>query len=127
VISLQNTADIRLRTEGVSLGYDGRMISEDLSVDIPEGSFTAIIGPNGCGKSTLLRGLAGVLPARSGTVTLDGRPIGEFRPKELARELGLLPQSSAAPEGIRVADLVSRGRAPYQGIFHQWRPATQTI
>jgi iron complex transport system ATP-binding protein len=111
----------RLRTESATIGYDGRIISRELSVEIPDGSFTAIIGPNGCGKSTMLRALARILAPSAGRVLLDGEEIGSRPPKEVARRLGLLPQTSLAPDGIRVADLVARGRAPYQGLFQQWR------
>ncbi len=112
----------RLRADGVTIGYDKRTISTDLTVDVPDGSFTAIIGPNACGKSTLLRALARILPPTTGQVLLDGRAIRQYRSKEVARRLGLLPQTSLAPDGIRVADLVARGRAPYQSLIQQWRP-----
>ena len=111
----------RLRVDDATIGYDKRTISEKLSVEIHDGSFTAIIGPTGCGKSTLLRSLARVLTPSVGRVLLDGRSISSYRSKEVARMLGLLPQSSPAPDGIRVADLVARGRAPYQSLFQQWR------
>ena len=61
----------------------------------------------------------------AGAVLLDGKAIGSYRPKEIARTLGLLPQTSLAPEGIRVADLVARGRAPHQGLFAQWSRADE--
>lgn len=115
----------RLRAHRATLSYDQRTISTELSVEIPDGSFTAIIGPNGCGKSTLLRALARVLAPASGKITLDGASIHSLPAKEVARELGLLPQTSLAPEGIRVADLVTRGRAPYQSLFHQWRDSDE--
>ena len=115
-----------IAVDGATIGYDKRIISADLSVQIPEHSFTAIIGPNGCGKSTLLRALARVLTPSAGRVLLDGKEIGSYPSKEVARRVGLLPQSSLAPDGIRVADLVSRGRAPYQGLFHQWRESDET-
>ncbi|MFT4229038.1 MAG: ABC transporter ATP-binding protein [Microbacterium sp.] len=115
----------RLVAAHATIGYDRQVISRDLSVEIPDGSFTAIIGPNGCGKSTLLRALARVLSPTAGHVLLDGKAIGSYRSKEVARELGLLPQSSLAPDGIRVADLVARGRAPHQGLFQQWRAADE--
>ena len=115
----------RLVVDDVSVGYDKRLISEGLSIDIPDRSFTAIIGPNGCGKSTLLRALARILSPSSGQVLLDGRAITSYKTKEVAREIGLLPQSSLAPDGIRVADLVSRGRAPYQSLMQQWRPTDE--
>ncbi|NJQ06851.1 ABC transporter ATP-binding protein [Streptomyces lonarensis] len=115
----------RLAVEGATVRYDKRVVSEELTVRIPDGSFTAIIGPNGCGKSTLLRALARVIEPSAGHVLLDGRRIGEYRAKEVARLLGLLPQSSAAPDGIRVADLVARGRAPYQSLLQQWRASDE--
>lgn len=115
-----SSATSRLQALDATIGYDQRIISTDLSVEIPHESFTAIIGPNGCGKSTLLRALARVLSPVKGSVLLDGKEISSYGAKDVARQLGLLPQTSLAPEGIRVADLVARGRAPYQSLFHQW-------
>lgn len=115
----------RLRAEGVTLRYDQRVVSRDLSVEIPAGEFTVIIGPNACGKSTLLRSLSRLLRPAAGQVRLDGRPLASFKAKEFARTVGLLPQSSIAPEGITVVDLVSRGRFPYQGIIRQWTDADE--
>ena len=116
----ETMTDARLQVRNATIGYDQRIISTDLTVDIPHESFTAIIGPNGCGKSTLLRAVARVLTPVKGEVLLDGKPIASHGAKQVARQLGLLPQTSLAPEGIRVADLVARGRAPYQSLFHQW-------
>ncbi|WP_280466847.1 ABC transporter ATP-binding protein [Nocardia cyriacigeorgica] len=113
----------RLRADRLRLGYRGRTISEDLSADIPDGSFTVIIGPNACGKSTLLRALARLLAPESGTVLLDGKAISSYPAKEVARRIGLLPQTSTAPDGIRVADLVARGRYPHQSLLRQWSQA----
>ena len=112
--------DSRLRAERLSIGYDGAPVIADLSVDIPDGRITAIVGPNACGKSTLLRGLARLLKPSGGQVILDGHDIGTLHTKEIARRLGLLPQASIAPEGITVADLVSRGRFPHQKVLRQW-------
>jgi ABC-type cobalamin/Fe3+-siderophores transport system ATPase subunit len=114
-----------LAVRGASFGYDGRVIAEGLDVVIPDGSFTVIVGPNACGKSTLLRGLARLLPAKAGQVLLDGRDIRSYRTKDVARRLGLLPQSSIAPDGITVADLVARGRHPHQSTFQRWTRADQ--
>lgn len=114
------STESRLRAVHLDLAYDKRSISRDLSVTIPDGSFTVIIGPNACGKSTMLRGLSRLLKPEAGQVVLDGRSIHEYPIKEVARRLGLLPQSSIAPDGIRVADLISRGRYPYQNLIKQW-------
>lgn len=115
----------RLRAESVTLRYDVRTISTDLSVEIADGSFTVIVGPNACGKSTLLRALSRLLIPTSGRVILDGRQIGERPAKEVARRLGLLPQSATAPDGITVADLVARGRYPHQSFLRQWSRADE--
>jgi len=110
----------RLRADGITVGYDQRIISKDLDVSIPAGSFTVIVGPNACGKSTLLRALSRLLAPSSGQVVLDGKLISSYPAKEVSRRLGLLPQTSIAPDGIRVADLVARGRYPHQKLFQHW-------
>jgi len=109
-----------MAVDGVTLAYDRRVVAESLDLDIPTDSFTVIVGPNACGKSTVLRALARLLAPNSGAVLLDGADIATYRSKEIAKRLGLLPQTSEAPDGITVADLVARGRYPHQGLFRQW-------
>ncbi len=109
-----------LRARSLGVAYGERLVLDGLDVDLPAGELTVIVGPNGCGKSTLLRALARMVPARSGVVELDGKPIGHYPTRQVARRLGLLPQSPVAPDGITVTDLVARGRYPHQGIFRQW-------
>ncbi|WP_049558178.1 ABC transporter ATP-binding protein [Nonomuraea sp. SBT364] len=110
----------RLHAEGVTLGYDDRPIVTGLDVQIPDGRVTAIVGANACGKSTLLRGLARLLRPRDGAVYLDGKAMTGLSTHEVAKTLGLLPQTPLAPDGITVADLVARGRYPHQGWFRRW-------
>jgi iron complex transport system ATP-binding protein len=117
----------RLSAESVTLAYERRVIAEGLSVEIPDNSFTVIVGPNACGKSTLLRALARMLRPAEGRVLLDGQTIHSMPAKKVARTLGLLPQTSIAPDGITVADLVSRGRYPHQGLLRQWSPEDERI
>ncbi len=114
------TPEPRLTAHGVTIGYDTRVVVQDLDVAIPEGAVTVIVGPNACGKSTLLRSLARLLKPINGLVTLDGKSIHSYPAKEVARRLGLLPQTSIAPDGITVADLVARGRHPHQRLWQQW-------
>lgn len=110
----------RLWAERVRLAYDDRVVVDELDLDIPHGEVTAIVGPNACGKSTLLRALARLLRPVGGRVVLDGDEIQRLPTKEVARRLGLLPQSPIAPEGITVVDLVARGRSPHQSLLRQW-------
>ncbi|MEV5432134.1 ABC transporter ATP-binding protein [Streptomyces sp. NPDC052701] len=117
----------RLSAENVTLAYDQRVIAERLSVEIPDNSFTVIVGPNACGKSTLLRALSRMLKPSEGRVLLDGQVIQSMPAKKVARTLGLLPQSSVAPDGITVADLVGRGRYPHQGILRQWSAEDERV
>lgn len=116
--------DAPVRVVGATVAYDAASpVLSGVDVDIPDGGFTAIIGPNACGKSTLLRALSRTLKPSSGQVLLDGKDIASYGAKEVARRMGLLPQSALAPEGIRVAELVARGRFPHQGLLRQWSAA----
>ncbi|MFC4060697.1 ABC transporter ATP-binding protein [Planomonospora corallina] len=111
---------MRLQAVGVRLGYGDRVIVDGLDLGIETGTVTTIIGPNGCGKSTLLRALGRLLKPSGGEVLLDGKRIDGMPSKEVARILGVLPQSPVAPEGLTVADLVARGRHPHQTWYRQW-------
>jgi len=109
-----------LEVRGVTLGYADRTVVEDLDLALAPGRITCIVGANACGKSTVLRSMARLLKPRGGQVVLDGRDLHSMPTKQVARTLGLLPQSPVAPEGIVVADLVARGRHPHQGALARW-------
>jgi iron complex transport system ATP-binding protein len=114
-----------LRGEHLTLAYDAVEVVSDLSVAIPSGRITAIVGANACGKSTLLRALARLLKPKAGVVHLDGQDIHRLPTKQVATKLGILPQQPVAPEGLTVADLVARGRSPHQKWFTQWSEADE--
>ncbi|MEJ9078703.1 MULTISPECIES: ABC transporter ATP-binding protein [Gordonia] len=114
------TAHHSLHAEKIRLSYGDRVIVDALDLEVPPGLITSIVGANGCGKSTLLRALARLLGPTSGQVILDGKDISSQRSRDVARVLGLLPQSPVAPEGITVADLVGRGRHPHQRALARW-------
>ncbi len=109
-----------LSVSRLSAGYSDADILQGLDLAVPPGRITVIVGANACGKSTLLRAMSRLLSPHKGEVLLDGKSIHRMAPKDLARMLGLLPQSPIAPEGITVADLVGRGRHPHQGLFSRW-------
>ncbi|EKM0362992.1 iron-enterobactin ABC transporter ATP-binding protein [Cronobacter turicensis] len=115
------TMTSRLTGEALTLGYGDFRVADGLNVAIPDGKFTAIIGPNGCGKSTLLRTLSRLMKPLGGQVRLDGEAIQHFATKEVARRIGLLAQNASAPGDITVQELVARGRYPHQPLFTRWR------
>jgi iron complex transport system ATP-binding protein len=116
----------QLYAEGIHVSYGGGAdVLHNVSLSIPGGGFTVIIGPNACGKSTLFKCLARMLPLRQGRVVLNGSDIHSIRPKEVAKLIGLLPQNPHAPDGITVFDLVARGRYPHQSLLRQWSAADE--
>lgn len=108
-------SDSLFDVRGLNVGYPRRPgVIEDLDLRLPRGGFTAVVGPNGCGKSTLLLALARLLRPAAGHVGLHGRALASYGARDLARTLAFLPQQPLAPDGIRVRDLVMRGRQPYR-------------
>jgi iron complex transport system ATP-binding protein len=110
----------RLTAQDLTLAYEDRTVVEGLDLRIPDGQVTVIVGPNACGKSTLLRALGRLLKPRRGVVLLDGAELARVPRKQIARTVGVLPQSPTPPDGITVADLVARGRQPHQTWWRQW-------
>lgn len=118
-------AEPRLRARELRLAYDDRVVVDGVTLEVPTGRTTVVVGPNGCGKSTLLRGLGRLLKPRGGSVLLDGDEIGTLPTREVARRLGLLPQQPIVPEGVSVLELVERGRHPHHGLFRTWSRADE--
>ncbi|WP_346845097.1 ABC transporter ATP-binding protein [uncultured Rothia sp.] len=110
----------RFELKNATLGYDQRIISQNLNLKIPEGEFTVIVGANASGKSTLLKSLARILKPLEGEILLNQENIHQLKTKEVAREVGFLSQNALAPEKMLVRDLVAQGRAPHQNILRQW-------
>lgn len=119
-VDVMPTARTRLQATDLRLGYGEALVVDGLDLEVLEGTVTAVIGPNGCGKSTLLRALGRLLPPRGGSVLLDGKRIDKLPTREVAKVVGLLPQTPLAPDGLTVTDLVARGRHPHQTWYRQW-------
>lgn len=113
-------ADHTLVVEELVAGYGDRKVLEGIDLELLPGKVTAIVGANASGKSTLLRAMSRLLTPSKGRVLLDGLAVHKTPTRQLARTLGLLPQSPIAPEGITVADLIGRGRHPHHGVFSRW-------
>ncbi|MDQ1128428.1 ABC transporter ATP-binding protein [Microbacterium sp. SORGH_AS_0888] len=120
---MTDTSSPRLAVHGISAGYAGRTVIDGLDLSFAPGRMTAIIGANACGKSTLLSTLARVLTPTAGHVSLDGDDVASLPRRRFARQVGLLPQQPTAPDGLTVAELVSRGRHPHRGVFQRWSTA----
>ena len=125
--SLHNPATVapggrpsRLGASHLALSYGTHPVIRDLSVSIPDGQVTAIVGPSGCGRSTLLAGLSRLHKPTSGAALLDGKAVSTLSTREVARRLALLPQDAIAPDGMTVAELIRFGRQPHQGLLRQW-------
>lgn len=118
VENIANSTAIELKQ--LSAGYRHHIVAENVSLTIPHGKMTVLVGANGCGKSTLLSTMARMLKPLGGSVLLDGKAIHQQPTKAVSRQLGILPQSPLVPEGLTVFELVSRGRFPWQNFLQQW-------
>lgn len=103
-----------LKSVNLEGGYGKKTILKDVSITIPTGKISVIIGANASGKSTLLKHFARLLTPMSGSILLNEKSFKQYPSKQLAQIIGLLPQSPTVSEGIKVYDLVARGRFPYQ-------------
>lgn len=103
-----------IKIKNLNVAYDKHQVINDVSLTIPNGKISILIGANGCGKSTLLKSIVRVIKAQSGEILVHDKNIDSYKPKELAKQVAFLPQSPIAPEGLCVYDLVSYGRFPHQ-------------
>jgi iron complex transport system ATP-binding protein len=111
-----------LVADRVSRSLDGRLILDGISLTPQPGSVTGLLGPNGSGKSTLLRLLSGVLSPVSGVVTLDGRPLGDWGRRAVAKRVAVVEQHADTLVELAVLDVVRLGRIPHR---RAWTPATE--
>ena len=105
-----------IKAQNICVSINDKEIVHNLSLEIPEGKVTAIIGPNGCGKSTTLKALSRILPYK-GSVTFKGNEMSSLSQREFAKSLAILTQSPQAPSDLTVNDLVEMGRFPHRGFL----------
>ena len=104
-----------IEIKSLKVGYESKIIIDDLSIGIKKGSITTIIGENGCGKSTLLKTIGRILKPMNGEILINGLNVHKTNTKEIAKIIGLLPQSPKAPNGLNVEEIVEYGRFPHKG------------
>lgn len=109
-----------LQADGVSFSYRSeRRVLDNVSLCIAPGEMLTLLGPNGAGKSTLLNCLVGALRPQEGAVLLEDRNVGEMQPREVARRIAYVPQTSNPTYGYQTRDYIAMGRAPHKGMFQK--------
>lgn len=109
-----------LQADGISFSYrEDRTILDNVSLCIAPGEMLTLLGPNGAGKSTLLNCLVGALSPQSGQVLLEDRPVADMLPRDVARRIAYVPQTSNPTYGYQTRDYVAMGRAPHKGMFQK--------
>ena len=101
--------------KNLSKQYDGKTVVDDVTFHIPKGKVISMIGPNGAGKSTVMGIISRLIARDSGMVDFDGRDIGKWNNRELAKRLAILTQSNNIQMKLTVRELVAFGRFPYSG------------
>ena len=116
-----------LRISRLDWGYNGKSVLKDVTLRIPEGSFTGIIGPNGAGKTTLLKLVLSLLPPEKRSIFIDGRDTAGLSRKIMARTLSYVPQTPGVDFGFTVKEMVAMGRNPHIQAFSGGTPEDESI
>jgi iron complex transport system ATP-binding protein len=116
-----------LELKSISLKYNQTPVVQDLSFQLQSGELVGLIGPNGCGKTSIIKAISRVLPLQAGRIFLDGQDLHRFTFNELAKIIGVVPQSPALPDTFSVAEIVMLGRNPHLGWLGRERPRDAAI
>jgi iron complex transport system ATP-binding protein len=118
-MSEENLQTALLECKNLLVGYNSALETMKIPFDfsLASGTVVALMGENGCGKSSLLKTFAGLLKPVAGSVSLEGKSLTEWAPRERAQEISLVRMSSAVPPRMSVSEFVRLGRSPYSGIF----------
>jgi iron complex transport system ATP-binding protein len=107
-----------IEVESLDISYDGlKTILHQITFEVEKGTFFGVIGPNGSGKTTLLKTLSRVLQTENGVIYIGKRELATFSSRELAREIGVVPQDSDIHFDFTVRDIIMMGRHPYVERF----------
>lgn len=110
-----------LECSHLDCGYRARTVVSDFNATIKSGTVFCLLGPNGVGKTTLFKTVLGLLPKKSGSVTLNGRDIGSMSPTEIARYIAYVPQRHSPPFAFQVRDVIMMGAIAQRGMFSSAR------
>lgn len=106
-----------ISVKNLSVSYENNTIIENMSLSIPKGKISIIIGANGCGKSTLLKTISRINKPKNGDIFINNKNIKKIKEKNIAKEVAFLPQGPVCPSGLTVRELVAFGRFPHQRII----------
>jgi iron complex transport system ATP-binding protein len=106
-----------LAARALDYGFRGRRIGRALDLALPPARIACLLGPNGSGKTTLMRTLLGLLPPLAGSVLLDGRPMGDWAPRERAARIAYVPQAAESYFDFSLLEMVEMGRTAHRGVF----------
>lgn len=109
--------DEMINIKNINFNYDEKPVLKNINLHVKAGELVSIIGPNGSGKTTLLKCISGILPLKSGQITLGGRDISSYKKKELAKLMAFVSQNTSIEFAFSVTDIVLMGRSPYLGPF----------
>jgi iron complex transport system ATP-binding protein len=117
-----------LNVQQVSGGYSSETVLKDISFNVEKGELFGILGPNGSGKTTLLKMLSGILPIQAGEIVINGKPLHEYKAKQLAKIIAVLSQHSSQSFSYTVKETVSLGRYAHQkGLFQTWSTTDEEV
>ncbi|PEQ94104.1 heme ABC transporter ATP-binding protein [Bacillus sp. AFS006103] len=117
-----------INVQQVSGGYSSDAVLKDISFNVEKGELFGILGPNGSGKTTLLKMLSGILPFQGGEIVINGKPLNEYKAKQLAKIIAVLSQHSSQSFSYTVKETVSLGRYAHQkGLFQTWSTADEEV
>src|SRR3954469_11819219 len=114
-----------MEAQQLGFKYGQHTIFEQLDFHLQPGEMVALLGANGVGKTTLLNLFAGLLKPSAGRVLVNGREVGDWNRRELARFVALVPQQLDVPFSFRVEEIIAQGRVPYLGRFGMLSPTDQ--
>jgi iron complex transport system ATP-binding protein len=106
-----------IELKNVSCGYGNKAVLNDFSAKISSGEIYCLLGPNGIGKTTLFKTILGLLPALSGTISIDNKDVSRLTPGDFARYIGYVPQFHIPPFAFSVLDVIVMGRTARLGVF----------
>jgi len=108
-----------LTIENLSAGYKDHEVLHEVSLEVPQGTVIALIGPNGSGKTTLIRAISGILHPSRGSIRYEGQDLTKMNVQERSKRIAVVPQIRSLPPAFTIYEVVALGRTPHLNWFGQ--------